>query len=294
MSVSWIAIGDIHISAKPLAYWDSFSQKEWRRFPTWATRLQEAIDQANLDAVDFFTQLGDVVNAPWDTDGWVARLQSFVDQINDGANGLSGIDCYNVIGNHRLAAEEANYFTTIAAAQGTRSNQHPSAEVPSAYTFEINSVRFIVIYNKYNAEMGAAQLTWLEDTALDTSLPVVVLSHAYLHTDMHDYGDPSYAYYNDGTEAATVRGLLEAHGKVQGVLQCHYHRANSFRMINNIPYFSLHGSVLAPIPSDNAFYKFELDPDKFSVGGQSRGHITVTGYGSKAQDVNLVNAFIGA
>lgn len=286
-------IGDVHYNEKVDAVWNMFSQNEFRRFSTADTRFSNFIATVNAESSPvcaFAIHGGDAVDSTSDVP--TTRYGDF----NTRAGDLT-VSFYNTLGNHLHWMVEigekmtwANYFDTLTN-HAVRNNPFPNGTTPKAYTFDVSGFRCIVLFYTYmnyvEGVEGDDQLAWLTARLSETELPVIVFSHAYLHTNMHQYGNPSYAYYgSDDTYLLPVRTVLENSKKVQAVFQSHYHRGKSNCIINDIAYISIFGSVLAWNPADNAYYIVEIETDKIFGQYQSRPSIKMTGYGSKGFDYN--------
>ncbi len=297
MSSDYIKFGkicDVHFSDFADSIWNGVGgQNEYRRRSTANTRFGEFKDTVNAEnpACSFAMHGGDAVSQ-FGTGGQM--LTQF--GLFNSAAGLLTPDFYNSVGNHEKNIIDgfgyitwAQYFAAITN-QATQDNKFPDDSNPKAYTFTKDGFLCIVLY--YTAAQyvegveGDDQLGWLETILDGNSLPVLVFAHAYLHSQIHPYGNPEYAFYSmpSGTSEpyqAPVRTLLENSGLVQAVFHCHYHRAKSFAMINDIPYFSLAGSVLAPLAADNAYYIIEVTTNQIKGANQWMSAIKLTGYGSK-------------
>lgn len=107
---------------------------------------------------------------------------------------------------------------------------------------DISGVRFISLYQRdydYNTTIpgiedfaiGSAQLEWLTNTALDTFLPVVVMTHAPLISDLYANGGTGFA---DAVAALTT--FINNGGTVIAVLSGHTHEQNAAKVdgINHI------------------------------------------------------------
>jgi len=293
MSIKFGVIGDVHFNDKPDVVWNMFGQNEYRRFSTAATRMGNFVSTLNVEssACDFAIHTGDAIDSTGINH--LTNLGNFNTKLGD-----LNCDAYNTIGNHvkwlvdtAEAMTWAQYFSTLTN-QASQDNKWPDNDNPKAYTFDKVGFHCIVLLYTYlnyvEGEEGDDQLGWLEARLQATSLPVLVFCHAYLHTQMHQYGNPGYAYYgSDDTYLAPVRTVLEAGKNVQAVFCSHYHRAKSTRVINDIPYIGFAGSVHAPLANDNAYYIVEVTPNQVRGANQWRSAIKITGYGNKAWDLRM-------
>jgi len=287
-------IGDIHISDAADMVWNQFQQNEYRRFSTASTRLGDFLTTINdnIDPVHGFSiDCGDIL----DSHSTPAQVLTLMAGYNDAIIDLRDVPHRFAIGNHlkwmidsREDITWAQYFAALSN-EGARANGFPDSENPKAYTFDVGGFRCIVLYYTYlnyvEGAEGDDQRAWLTARLAETDRPVIVFCHAYLHTQMHQYGNPGYAYYgSDDTYLAPVRTILEEKGKVQAVFSSHYHRAKSNAVINGIPYIGLAGSIHAPLADDNAYYIVEVTPNAFQGPNQWHSRIKMTGYGTKAFD----------
>lgn len=99
------------------------------------------------------------------------------------------------------------------------------------YYCDINGIRVIVLYQKdvdYSIAVpqtetfaiSAEQISWLTDTALDTNLPVLILTHAALVTDLYShsgvgFADTLTALTNFVSGGGTLIACLSGHSHVQ-------------------------------------------------------------------------------
>ncbi len=287
--------GDQHFSDNVDHDWPNFGQKEYRRVTTAPTRFGafiETVDE-NIDPIfGFSIHMGDAVDSRCSSGGMPGKLAELNSIVDD-----SDVPFLNIIGNHdkweidsRGDMTWAEYFAALSN-HATQANGFPDGANPKGYTFDVGGFRCIVLYYPYldyvQGPEGDDQQAWLTARLSETSKPVIIFSHAYLHTQMHQYGDPSYAYYGgDDTYLAPVRTIIENSGKVIAVFQSHYHRAKSNATINEIPYVGVACPVHAPLIDDNAYYIVEVTPNVFQGPNQMHGTVKLTGYGSMAFDYN--------
>lgn len=106
-----------------------------------------------------------------------------------------------------------------------------------------------------------AQRTWLTNDLASTSLPTIVFSH---------YGLAG-TRTNHVTNAAAVRSILEASGKVIACFNGHDH-VNERSVVNGIPYLDLNAATRNDFPA-NAYAIVTI---------RTNGSIVVEGFGSQA------------
>lgn len=255
---------------------------EYRRYSTADARFSEAIATFNTAAVDGVAVLGDMGNTTTTPAAALGLLEQCVETSEEARVALPGggyfqKPVYWLPGNHdgnlvTLGGYTwAEYFAALDENWGAKSNEWPSGDEPRAYTFDYGAtIRNITI--PYGYEANASLLLWLEGV-LNTTLACVLLTHRHLHS--LPAGTPSSRYI----DATDLRAKVEASGRVQAVFQGHHHTDDYIKVINDIPYFSLAGSVQAPQAADNAYYIVEITPDAYMGNSQRRAHIDITGYG---------------
>ncbi|MCP4566835.1 MAG: hypothetical protein GY841_04550 [FCB group bacterium] len=301
MGIRFGVITDVHYNEGTASeLWGgvlSYLDTQYRQYSTAKDRLVSFLSDMEVEAVDFCVQLGDIIDAGSDE-----RDSDISDAVYQYDTHYSGTT-WNVLGNHeseRWSGSGANtdlsdYWTAMdtAANSGTRANEwNPDGRGTAAYTFDYKQVRFVVLFaeganNDLHSQDEVEELTWLSGTALDTTLPVVVLTHASLTPENATY---PYGWVDN---AAAVRTALEAAGNVQLVVNGHFHR-NSIddwtvphQTINDILYLNLRGSVLGAgdgdssdtaTVADSAHYLIEIIPNAVLGDTNPRANVEVTGY----------------
>ncbi len=286
-------IGDIHLSDAADEEWFRFEQNEFRRHSTAGARLETFLNAVvtNIDPVfGFSIDLGDIIDSRTSAGQTLNYIDYYNDEIVDNRN----VPHYRLLGNHvkwlienREDFTWAQYFAALSN-DGAKSNGFPDGDNPKGYTFDVGGFRCIVLYSTYlnyvEGVEGDDQRAWLTARLDETSKPVLVFSHGYMHANTHTYGDASYAYYGDDSFQSPVRTIIENSGKVQAVFQSHYHRAKSNCVINDIPYIGLAGSTHCPLVDDEAYYIVEVTPSAFVGASQSCSRVKMTGHGNRAFD----------
>jgi 3',5'-cyclic AMP phosphodiesterase CpdA len=218
-------------------------------------KLAECVQVMNEKDVQFLVELGDFKDQDRTPDE--ARTLGYLKKIETVLAGFKG-PRYHVIGNHDTDSLSKAQFLDIAVNTGI---------VPNAtrYSFVSGTVRVIVLdaghksdgndYDRGNFEwddsnIDAPQLAWLAKTLSASAQPVIVFVHQQL--------DGSGAYYVKN--AAQVREVLEASGKVIAVLQGHRHEG-AFSEINGIPYFTFRALVEGSGPWNSAYSIVDVMPD---------------------------------
>ena len=189
---------------------------------------------------DVFMNLGDIVRGyEFDPD---YETRASIDNIITEYDKNISIPKLFLIGNH----DDGNMWYN----DGSRYNQKPSEEnvlYPNEqfnritkfgenngkninyYHTDISGIRFITLWQKdfdyasdipqnEDFKIGTDQLTWLSNEALDTSLPVVVLTHAPLITSLYAHGGIGFS---DAVTA--IESFASGGGTVVAVLSGHTH-----------------------------------------------------------------------
>ncbi len=273
-------ITDIHFktpseqSSVPAIYWNTFQQNEYRVYYNVEERFLAALNKFHSVSVDFGIQIGDYINFAL-LAGAAEELQ-YAETIRASGD-YKGL-FYHVIGNHERIgfitrwSDYADNITNSATIQSYIEN-----DIAKAYYFENNGIRYIVLYGVLVENMSSAQLLWLENIALSSSLPKVIFIHS--HIAGYDYGAASD--YVGLANRAIIRGLLEADGNVQAVFQGHWHNNNVYELRNGIHYFGLRGSVLGTSLDDgdcNAYYIVSLIPNVSWNGTRYIANVKLNGF----------------
>ena len=168
-----------------------------------------------------------------------------------------GLPRYHVLGNHDHDNLSKDEFLSAVMNEG-----QPQAK--AYYSFEKNGITFVVLDACYRADGTAycrgdfswkeafvpdEQVTFLREVLASAKGPVVPIVHQQLDAE-------------DETcirNAAEIRKILEASGKVRLVIQGHRHEG-AFREVNGIGYFTGAASVLGSQGMSNAFALVEVYP----------------------------------
>lgn len=307
-----IAIGvifDIH-------HRDDIAQYQWgtgplrdaqyRQYSTAEARATAFVNQMNTAGAELLILGGDSIDAHSSnfsgTDAQrKAAVEARLDELIVITDTFTGGDVLFAYGNHEktvwTAAQAvdltpADFWTKVDTGGniGARANEwNGDGDGTLSYTYDKDGIRFVVLYidmiNGLASPGGVDQTTWLEGTALNSSLPTVVIVHYTLSPTSYAYGYP--------TAYASIRSSLENNGNVQLVIQGHYHRNGIdgwtpvYEWRNDILYYFCRGSVLGAADgissatatiSDSAYYLFEIQPDAYYGDGKMRCNVTVTAY----------------
>jgi predicted phosphodiesterase len=227
-------------------------------------KLSECVARMNAERVDFLIELGDLKdqNNPPDENRTLEYLQS-----------IEAVFCefagprYHVLGNHDLDSISKQQF--LAHIENTGIDP-----ARSYYSFDVRGMHFLVLDANYtvagrdydhgnfdwqDAHVPAQEIDWLRQDLAACSGRVVVFIHQRLD------GTGPFCVKN----AAEVRKVLEASGKVSAVFQGHHHEGGYSRL-GGIHYYTLPALVEGHGPDNNSWVIVEVDRD---------GSLTVTGYG---------------
>lgn len=183
----------------------------------------------------------------------------FIDGSNDAPTAITDLttitgvfNAINVPKYHNVGNHEVSHLTKPAI--------HAVTGQPSKwYSFDTGGVKFIVLDGNFTADDDTADLSesfgtspspyvsyipptqrqWLADTIAGSTYPCVVICHYPIYY----VGAFSWGL----TNAAAVRAILEASGKVIGCVSGHLHD-NYIRRLNNISYCTVHATVAGAYP----------------------------------------------
>ncbi len=226
-------------------------------------KLNECVLLMNAERVDFLIELGDIKdeNRPPVEQKTLSYLQA-IEKVFQGFNGPT----YHVLGNHDMDSISKKQFLRRVENTNIKSGR-------SYYSFDLNSLRCVVLDANYRADgtdyehgnfdwtdanIPSEELDWLREDLAVAPGPVIVFIHQLLD------GTGS-VYVNN---AADVRQILQASGKVLAVFQGHHH-SGSYSNIAGIHYYTLKALVEGSGPENNSYSIAEVYPD---------GSITITGY----------------
>ena len=226
-------------------------------------KLGECVAQMNAERVDFLIELGDFKDqgrppAEQQTLTFLRGIESVFQRFNG--------PTYHVLGNHDADSISKPQFLACVTNTGIDMGR-------SYYSFDANGLHCVVLDANYSADgtdydhghfnwtdanIPPHELAWLRDDLAAASGPVVVFIHQLL--------DGTGAVYVKN--AAEVRDVLEASGKVLAVFQGHHH-AGSYSHINGIHYYTLVATIEGSGVENNSYAIVEVQPDLSAV---------VTGY----------------
>ena len=227
-------------------------------------RLREAVDAFNAHGLDFAIELGDFKDDAGGRDRTIACL----DEIEAEFARFNG-PRYHVAGNHDFDCLTPGEFLSRTPNAGTvRKTGH--------YSFEHGGVKFVVLdacydssmrhYDRCNpwtdSNMPPEELAWFERELASADGHVVV----FCHQRLDESAEPRHLVRN----AAAVRRLVEASGKVRAVLTGHQHWGGAC-VVNGIPYYTLKALVVGVDAGANSFAEVAVHPS---------GAISVIGCGN--------------
>lgn len=221
-------------------------------------KLSECVELMNDQKVDFLIELGDFKDQgnPPEKD----ETLRFLDLIEKEFSLFRGRR-FHVLGNHDHDSISKGEFLERIINTGF-------AKAAAYYSFNINSVHFIVLDANYSSDgipynrgrfdwtdayVPERQLSWLRKDLKTNKLPTVV----FLHHRLDASGDNSIYGPRNADE---VRKILEDSGKVLIVFQGHEH-AGALNRINGITYYTLKGMVEGSGPENNSYAIAEIGRD---------------------------------
>lgn len=211
-------------------------------------KLGEAVAVMNTEKPALVVELGDFIDQADSVElemEWLKTMEAAYAQLS--------MPRHYVLGNHCVGTLTKEEFAAHTMAAGGHER------------FESGGVTFLSLdscyrsdgtpYSRKNfdwkdANVPAAELSWLESELTKASGPVIVLAHQRL--DM----DKAHSVQN----AAAVRALLERSGKVQAVFQGHSHK-NEHQQIRGIHYVTLVAMVEGTDEESSGYAMLEVYPD---------------------------------
>ena len=233
-------ITDLHYADKPAA-----GSRHYRETPD---KLAEAAEQFGKDRPAFVVELGDFIDAADSVDAELGYLK----RINRDFAAI-GEQRHYVLGNHCVHTLTKQEF--LAGVEREK----------SYYSFDSGGFHFVVLdscfrndgapYGRKNFKwtdpnIPAAELDWLKADLQQTSRQTVVFAHQRLDVANH------YGVKN----AATVRKVLEASGRVLAVFQGHSHH-NDHKQIAGIHYCTLVAMVEGAGADNNGYSVLSMSAD---------------------------------
>jgi hypothetical protein len=235
------------------------------------SKLAECVGRMNVERVDFLVELGDFKdeNRPAVERQTLTYLRD-VEAVFRRFRGPT----YHVLGNHDMDSISKRQFLSRVENAGVDAGR-------SFYSFDAKGLHCIVLdanfrsdgrdydhgdFDWKDANIPARELDWLRQDLASARGPVIVFVHQLL--------DGTGAVYVKN--AAEVRQILEAGGKVPAVFQGHHH-PGAYSHINGIHYYTLKGMIEGQGEDNSSYAIVEAQPNR---------SLTVTGY-RKASTMEL-------
>ena len=215
-------------------------------------KLRTFVREMNDEGVDFVVEGGDFK----DLGRTPAESLAYLDAMEGAFAAFKG-PRYHVLGNHdhdNLTKEE--FLSHVANAGQDKAKAY--------YAFTCGGIRFIVLDACYSPDgtpycrgkfswkkcfVPPEQVAFLKAELAAAEGPCV----PFLHQQLDPEDETCIA------NAAEIRAILEASGKVKGVIQGHYHEG-SFRELGGIGYYSAKASAVGAAPEAGAACLVEVYP----------------------------------
>ncbi len=234
-------VTDIHYADKPSA--------GTRQHQASLAKLTEAVERWSSQNVDAAIQLGDLVDASPTVERETEDLRKILAVLRKLKAPL-----YFSLGNHCVLTLTKQQFLEQWGA------------VRTWYSFPLKGYRCIVLDSAFTSDgrpyggrefdwrdafVPPEQLKWLREELQRSPQPAVVFVHHRLD------GDDHYSVSN----AAAVRSILEASGRVVAVFHGHQH-VNDHKAIGGIHYCTLKALVDGDPPESSAYGVLDFYPDR--------------------------------
>ena len=219
-------------------------------------KMTECVELMNKQEVDFLVELGDFKDE--DVPSVEANTVAYLQAVEGVFAQFSG-PIYHVLGNHDLDSISKSQFLANVENTGI-------APGLSYYSYDFNGLHFVVLdanyisngtdydhgnFNWTDTNIPAVERRWLEEDLASAEGPVIILTHQLLH------GTGSHHVNN----AADVRRVLEASGKVLAVFQGHDH-AGAYVEIDGIHYYALKAMVEGSGAQNSSYAIVEVHSDR--------------------------------
>jgi len=226
-------------------------------------KLSECVARMNAEGVDFLLELGDFKDQ--DRPPVESRTLQHLRNIEAVFREFAGRR-YHVLGNHDMDSLSKRQFLENVENTGVD-------PMRSYYSFDVRGLHGIVLDANYKADgsdydhgdfdwtdanIPPHELDWLRRDLTNSRGPVVVFIHQLLD------GTGSVYVKN----AAEVREVLRASGRVLAVFQGHHHEG-AYSHLDGIHYYTLKATVEGRGPENNSYAVVEMRPDQSLI---------VTGY----------------
>jgi hypothetical protein len=226
-------------------------------------KLAECVARMNAEGVDFLIELGDFKDQ--DRPPVEGRTLAYLQDVEAVFRRFGG-PTYHVLGNHDMDSISKRQFLTRVENTGIDATR-------SYYSFDVPGLHCVVLDANYTAEgadydhghfdwtdanIPGHELTWLREDLAASRGPAVVFIHQLLD------GTGS-VYVNN---AAEVREILQASGRMLAVFQGHHHEG-AYSDIDGVHYCTQRAVVEGHGRENNAYAIAQVRPDQ---------SVIVTGY----------------
>ncbi|MFA7174188.1 MAG: metallophosphoesterase [Kiritimatiellia bacterium] len=226
-------------------------------------KLAECVAAMNAERAGFMIELGDFKDQGATAETTLGYLRD-IEQVYAGFKGPR----YHVLGNHDMDRISKAQFQSAIENTGISSER-------TYYSFDKQGFHFVVLdanyladgtnydsgnFNWTEAYVPQHELAWLaQDLAAAGPRPVVVFIHQRLDAD------EGAVYVRN---AAAVRSVLEASGRVRAVFQGHHH-IGGYRSLSGIHYYTLK-AVIEGSGAENSAYAL--------VSAYADGRLAINGF----------------
>lgn len=219
-------------------------------------KIAECVELMNKQEVNFLMELGDFKDQ--DDPPVEANTIAYLQAAEAVLRRFTG-SIYHVLGNHDMDSISKAQFLANVENTGIA----PDA---SYYSFDLNGLHFVALDANFSSDGTAydhgnftwtdaiipqAELDWLRQDLASANGPVIIFIHQLL--------DSTGSYYVGN--AAAVRQVLEASGKVMAVFQGHHH-SGAYSLIQGIHYYTLKALVEGPGAQNNSYAIVEVHSDR--------------------------------
>lgn len=275
----------------------------WRQPLSWQRRLEEWVAATNTFGADVAIDCGDEVDGLTTDSLKLDFLNGETSYLSVATDAVTGFQMprLNVASNHIFGAVAdinninpvwdgvdgaptvQDYFDNINSQTSgqsvTKQNFFTVDTNPYGYTADISGVRYVVVYMPTGGTMTAEVLNWIDARLAETSLPIVLGSHA------HMWDDPNHtlgSIWKVGN-FQDVYDLLDQYSLVQLVLGGHRHDHAWHFKRNGIHYLSFGGSVGIPyedwVGSTNSYAMITMEAFAIDTPYGLKASLTVVGTG---------------
>lgn len=176
--------------------------------------------------------------------------------------------------------------------QGAVENIFELSSAPRMYTSDVSGVRLVFIAEQTGfGAFGVAERNWLQNTALDTDLPVMIFSADYLADRTALIGNTVPALNTAITNYEQVTDIIDAAGNVQAVFMGNtgwgiwdlasptpnFTEAPRWT-VNSVEYFPLDSAAMSPDATGNRYYIIEIVPNAVKTGEGLKANVSIEGF----------------